>query len=99
MQLTKDLIVRASNEPLSIIIIGVGQEQFVMMRELDSDDQMLRASNGQVATRDLVQFVKFLNYPSRENLAEEVLKEVPDQLVDYMMLKKILPKPTNHINY
>jgi hypothetical protein len=46
MQLTKDLIVRASNEPLSIIIVGVGQEQFVMMRELDSDDQMLRASNG-----------------------------------------------------
>jgi len=43
---TKDLIVRASRMPLSVIIIGVGNEQFNMMRELDSDDHALRDTRG-----------------------------------------------------
>jgi hypothetical protein len=38
MQETKDLIVQASELPLSIIIIGVGNEQFQMMEELDGDN-------------------------------------------------------------
>lgn len=59
MPQVKDLIVEASKMPLSIIIIGVGQEQFRMMRELDSDDKALRNSSGQAAVRDVVQFVKF----------------------------------------
>jgi hypothetical protein len=32
---TKDLIVQASEMPLSIIIVGVGMEKFKMMKELD----------------------------------------------------------------
>ena len=28
MQLTKDLLVKASQQPLSVIIIGVGNEEF-----------------------------------------------------------------------
>jgi hypothetical protein len=55
----KDLIVQASTMPLSVIIIGVGNERFEMMRELDSDDGPLRNRAGQPATRDVVQFVKF----------------------------------------
>ncbi len=37
MDVTKDLIVRASRLPLSIIIIGVGNEDFINMQELDGD--------------------------------------------------------------
>ncbi len=48
-----------------------------MMRELDSDGTVLRAMNGQSAVRDLVQFVKFQDYPNVEKLAEEVLREIP----------------------
>lgn len=62
-----------------------------MMRELDSDGSVLRASNGQSAVRDLVQFVKFKEFSSIDKLAEEVLKEIPSQVVDYMMYKKIRP--------
>ena len=91
MAQTKDLLVHASQLPLSVIIIGVGNERFEMMRELDSDGTVLRAMNGQSAVRDLVQFVKFQDYPNVEKLAEEVLREIPRQVVDYMMLKKISP--------
>ena len=91
MAQTKDLLVRASQLPLSVIIIGVGNERFEMMRQLDSDGTVLRAMNGQPAVRDLVQFVKFQDYPNVEKLAEEVLREIPSQVVEYMMFKKISP--------
>ena len=42
MPLTKSLLVEASSLPLSVIIIGVGEEQFQNMQELDSDGSMLR---------------------------------------------------------
>ena len=54
MTQTKDLLVQASQLPLSVIIVGVGKEQFEMMRDLDSDGTLLRASNGDLAVRDLV---------------------------------------------
>ena len=38
MQVTKQLIVQASELPLSIIIVGVGGGDFGQMEELDSDD-------------------------------------------------------------
>ncbi len=62
MAATVDLIVNASHLPLSIIIVGVGEEKFKLMKELDSDDQLLRDSRGQTALRDVVQFVKFKKY-------------------------------------
>lgn len=40
MAATKDEIVKASGLPLSIIIVGIGNEDFGMMDELDSDDQV-----------------------------------------------------------
>jgi len=39
---TKNLIVQASTLPLSIIIIGVGNEAFTNMVELDGDNGTLR---------------------------------------------------------
>ena len=62
MAQTKDLIVGASNLPFSIIIIGIGKENFHMMVELDSDDALLRDSKGKPALRDIVQFVKFSDF-------------------------------------
>jgi hypothetical protein len=39
---------------VSVIIIGVGNEDFEKMRFLDSDDKILRNSKGQAAMRDIV---------------------------------------------
>lgn len=40
MGATKDLIVEGSNLPLSIIVIGIGNADFSLMEELDSDGQV-----------------------------------------------------------
>ena len=46
MEATKDLIVSGSHLTMSIIIVGVGNEKFKLMKELDSDDALLRDSRG-----------------------------------------------------
>lgn len=40
--------------PMSIIIIRVGNEKFKMMKQLDSDKQLLVGSTGKQAARDIV---------------------------------------------
>lgn len=80
MDAVKEIIVDASALPLSIIIIGVGNEKFKMMKELDSDKGLLRDRRGRAAQRDLVQFVKYKKHSAKGPavLAEKVLKELPD---------------------
>lgn len=76
MSETKDLIVQGSGLPLSIIIIGVGNDSFANMIELDGDNGALRDSNGRTASRDIVQFVKFMDFQganAEQGLAEKVL--------------------------
>jgi len=97
MEATVAAIVAASSLPMSIIIVGVGDEDFSSMEVLDGDSQALR-SGGHKASRDIVQFVelrKFITGPSqwnKEALAKEVLAEIPDQLVKWMMSKGITPQ-------
>jgi hypothetical protein len=43
---TTDLIVELSKYPVSIIIIGVGDETFEVMKYFDADDLILRNSKG-----------------------------------------------------
>lgn len=54
------------------------------MEELDGDDGVLRDAQGNAARRDTVQFVEFRDAMRRGDLAEQVLKEVPQQLCDHM---------------
>jgi hypothetical protein len=56
MDLTKQALIQASRQPLSIIIIGVGDADFSRMKELDSDGELI-SFGGQTAIRDVVQFV------------------------------------------
>lgn len=65
MDLTRTAIVEASRLPMSIIIVGVGGADFDAMEFLDSDDKLLRAPNGDVASRDIVQFVPFRSFQVR----------------------------------
>lgn len=78
MSRTKSLVVKASECPCSIIIVGVGEADFSMMDALDCDDGLLKDDYGNRAKRDIVQFVKFNDCVKRGNLAEEVLKEIPE---------------------
>ena len=59
MRETKSLIVAASELPCAIVIVGVGDHDFLDMDTLDADDALLRDDYGKVAKRDIVQFVRF----------------------------------------
>ena len=93
MDKTCDIIWEAAYYPLSIIIIGIGNADFKNMETLDGDTILLTNSKGEVTKRDLVQFVQFNKYKNRievegviNELAEEVLKEVPRQVEEYFAL-------------
>ncbi|PAV82391.1 hypothetical protein WR25_06983 [Diploscapter pachys] len=97
----------ASSLPLSIIIIGVGNDPFESMVELDSDsDDHLLTHEGRTAQRDIVQFVPLRNFLSMNGqnvdsehamalLAKEVLAEIPLQLTSFMKSWNIEPRPPN----
>lgn len=89
MDATKAAIVRASGQPLSIIIIGVGNADFSGMRALDSDDGLLRSGKSS-AQRDIVQFVEFKGQEPAV-LSQQVLLEVPTQVLQYMEQNHISP--------
>ena len=95
MKETKELIVQASKLPCSIIIVGVGNSDFDQMIDLDSDENLLKDHKNQFATRDIVQFVKFREAVARNNLAEELLKEIPSQVCRYMENIGFKPVPIN----
>lgn len=62
MDQTRTAIVEASRLPMSIIIVGVGGADFSEMEFLDSDDELLSSPRGDVASRDIVQFVPFRDF-------------------------------------
>lgn len=84
MRETKELIIQASKLPCSIIIVGVGNSDFDQMIELDGDQNLLKDHKNNFASRDIVQFVKFREAVLRNNLAEELLKEIPSQVCRHM---------------
>lgn len=59
---TRQAIVNAAKLPMSIIIIGVGGADFSAMEFLDGDGGSLRSPSGEVAIRDIVQFVPFRQF-------------------------------------
>lgn len=89
---TIDQLVEASFLPLSVIIVGIGKGDFSNMDLLDADENPLINSKGVKAARDLVQFVPFLKYESNpQKLANEVLAEIPRQILQYYELKDLDP--------
>ena len=95
MKQTIDQVVRGSFLPVSIIIVGIGNEDFGKMETLDGDVKTLYSKKlKKKAARDIVQFVpyhKFKRDPQR--LAKEVLAEIPKQLTEYFMTHAIKPSP------
>ena len=89
---TINSLVEASYLPISVIIIGIGNADFSNMDVLDADDEPLFDQSGRKADRDLVQFVPYKNFQNNgQKLAEQVLEEIPRQIVEYYQHKKIAP--------
>ncbi len=78
-----DLLVKCGRLPLSIIIVGIGDNgNWDLMHKLDDDDCEMVDFNGNKTERDLLQFVEFAEHGNdSRKLAEEVLYELPRQVV------------------
>jgi len=76
---TIDEVIRSSELPVSIVIIGVGDADFDTMETLDADKEPLYSTLlRKGASRDCVQFVPFNDFKGDAiALAKEVLKEIP----------------------
>ncbi|KAG0464042.1 hypothetical protein HPP92_020111 [Vanilla planifolia] len=93
LQETKDALVQASDLPLSILIVGVGGADFKEMEILDADrGEKLVSSSGQIATRDIVQFVPMREIQGGElSIVQALLAELPGQFMSYMISRDIKP--------
>jgi hypothetical protein len=90
LQETVDCLVQASKLPLSVIIVGVGYENFNKLVQLDSDKSMLQDSRGEKALRDVVQFVPFNAHRDHfEVFAQETMAEIPSQIMNYKQIKHL----------
>jgi len=93
MDETVDSLVEASFLPISVIIIGIGDADFSNMDILDADDEPLVDKNGRKADRDLVQFVPFKKFSyNGQLLAQEVLEEIPKQVIEYYQHQNMPPR-------
>lgn len=82
-QETVDSIVRASELPLSIIIVGVGDADFTEMKMLGAGfGKRLESSTGHVASRDIVQFAR-MKKNGGQKVLQSLLDKLPGQLVEY----------------
>mmetsp|Transcript_4187 Transcript_4187/g.5160 ORF Transcript_4187/g.5160 Transcript_4187/m.5160 type:complete len:227 (-) Transcript_4187:243-923(-) len=90
MEETKRLLVSLSKMPFSAVVIGVGDGDFAEMEILDADGEVLTDPEGNEAIRDIVQLVQYGDFADlgQRELALEVLGELPDQFVDYMVMRE-----------
>lgn len=76
-------LIKLSSLPLSVVIIGIGNEDFGKMHALDGSNGLLKRGTEQ-ALREFVQFVPYQDFKGDMSvLAERVLGGIPDQVMSY----------------
>ncbi|KAH1071582.1 hypothetical protein AAZX31_03G221700 [Glycine max] len=95
LQETINAVVKASDLPLSILIVGVGNADFKSMEVLDADNgRRLESPTGRVATRDIVQFIPMREVQSGQiSVVQALLEELPDQFLSFMRSRDVKPLP------
>ena len=93
MEKTIDEVVKGSDLPLSIVIVGVGDCDFGPMDRLDGDEEPVYSKTlGRYWSRDIVQFVPYNEVKhDKVILAKKTLEEIPYQLVEYFSKRGIYP--------
>ena len=92
MEETKEAVVEASVLPMSIIIVGLRGKNLSYFKVLDGDLRKLRDRRNRAVFRDIVQYVDYSQVKTdKAKLDEEVLAELPHQIVEYFTKKKIRP--------
>eukprot|EP00004_Rigifila_ramosa_P021103 TRINITY_DN5554_c0_g1_i3.p1 TRINITY_DN5554_c0_g1~~TRINITY_DN5554_c0_g1_i3.p1 ORF type:complete len:509 (-),score=122.29 TRINITY_DN5554_c0_g1_i3:98-1561(-) len=83
-----DAIVKASSSPMSVFLVGIGNNSHTsIMNRLDSDGSLLKSSTGAFAQRDIVKFVEFSG-DDLTPLHTQATAEVRVQFMQYMLQTK-----------
>ena len=89
---TIDQLVIGSFLPFSVVIVGIGDNDFENMDVLNGNDDPLISSDGTKRERDLVKFVRFNECKDDpEKITKEILDEIPRQLIEYYTINNIYP--------
>ena len=79
-----DSIIESSKLPLSIVIIGIGDDVTEDMKRLNGENGKLRNYKGEVLEKDIVQYVHFNDFNENiDKLTQEVFRYIPQQIKDY----------------
>eukprot|EP01060_Flectonema_neradi_P029027 TRINITY_DN3928_c1_g3_i1.p1 TRINITY_DN3928_c1_g3~~TRINITY_DN3928_c1_g3_i1.p1 ORF type:complete len:722 (+),score=152.18 TRINITY_DN3928_c1_g3_i1:137-2167(+) len=91
MRQTMEAVMDASEHAISILIVGVGHDNFSKMRMLDNAADMMSRPGERRLKRDIVGFVPFQTYMNDpEALARECLKEIPLHFTTWARQNKIV---------
>ena len=88
VEATKNALKEAADSPLSIVIVGIGENDFSAMEFLDD-------FQNEEGGRDICNFVKFEADKDRTVLTEDALNEIPTQLTSYFLSRDILPSQSD----
>ena len=77
-------IIESAKIPLSIVIIGIGEDVTEDMKRLNGENGKLRDSKGKYLEKDIVQYVHFNDFNENiDKLTQEVFRYIPQQIKDY----------------
>eukprot|EP01080_Neovahlkampfia_damariscottae_P005672 gene5672-9493_t len=91
MNETISQILQASVNPLTIVIVGIGNNNFKKMIDLDQKEFVFK-NKEKLGMRDIVHFFDFNLYKkSPQKLSQDVLHVIPNQIEEYVYIHKIPP--------
>ena len=80
----KRQLIKNETSPISVCIVGVGDENFSKMYQLDCRTKPLEDKNGNKSNRDICQFVRYKDFRDRpDKLTETMLMIIPSQVEAY----------------
>ena len=79
----KKTLIKNSEKPFSVIVVGVGKEDFSNMFQLSGEESVLEDKNGNKCNRDICQFVRYKDFKNPLRLREKVLMILPNQIEQY----------------
>ena len=80
----KRQLIKNQDSPISVCIIGVGDENFSKMYQLDCKTKPLEDKNGNKSDRDICQFIRYKDFRDNpDKIAETLLTIIPSQIEKY----------------
>jgi len=77
-------LIKSERYPISVCIVGVGDENFSRMLQMDSRTKPLEDKDGYKSKRDMCQFVRYNDFKDRpDKMTEYMLNVIPSQVEAY----------------